>query len=283
VPGASPKGNAVAFVGPITLLRRVTARLNSIGWTRAAGGLAFATLLGLVPVATVAFAFVAQFPLFQEFLDVLERFLLRYMLPETASSLVHEYVVGLATEASSLQGVGIVFVLVTAALVVGTLESEINAIWGIRQKRPLMRRVVLYLVSITAGPVMIGATITFLMWVLRESIAAVPLQKSIVAAILEPLPFLFAIAAFTVLYALAPARKVAWSHALLSGALAAFAFEVSKRVFAWYVHNVPTYQMLYGALAAFPVFLLWVFCFWLIVLAGAAFTAALAEGSGRRT
>jgi membrane protein len=257
-------------------------RLNSIGWTRAAGSLSFATLLGLVPVATVAFAFVAQFPLFQEFLDVLERFLLRYMLPETASSVVHEYVVGLATEAASLQGLGIIFVVITAALVVGTLESEINAIWGIRQRRPLMRRVMLYVVSITAGPVMIGATITFIMWVLRQSIAAVPLQKSVVAAILEPLPFLFAIACFSVLYAVAPARKVAWSHALLSGALAAFAFEATKRAFAWYVRNVPTYQMLYGALAAFPVFLLWIFLFWLIVLAGAAFTAALAEGGTRR-
>ena len=72
----------MAFVGPITLVRRVVARLNSVGWTRAAGSLAFTTLLGLVPLATVAFAFVAQFPVFEDFLRVLENFLLRYMLPE---------------------------------------------------------------------------------------------------------------------------------------------------------------------------------------------------------
>ena len=126
----------MAFVGPITLVCRVIRRLSSVGWTRAAGSLAFTTLLGLVPLATVAFAFVAQFPVFQDFLRVLENYLLRYTLPETASALVQTYVVGLATEAASLKGVWILFVIVTAALVVDSVESEINAIWRIRRKRP---------------------------------------------------------------------------------------------------------------------------------------------------
>ena len=54
---------------------------------------------------------------------------------------MHEYVVGLAEEAASLTGVSIVFVVVTAVLVVDTVESEINEIWGIRRKRPLVRRI----------------------------------------------------------------------------------------------------------------------------------------------
>src|SRR5262245_31649986 len=101
-------------------------RLNAIGWTRAAGSLAFTTLLGIVPLATVAFAFVAQFPIFQDFLRVLENYLLRYTLPETASALVRTYIVGLASEAASLKGVWIFAVIVTAALVVDSVESEIN-------------------------------------------------------------------------------------------------------------------------------------------------------------
>ena len=267
----------MAFVGPIALLRRVSARLRSIGWTRAAGSLSFATLLGIVPVATVAFAFVAEFPVFHEFLSALERFLLRYMLPESASALAHEYVVGLATEAASLKGLWILFVVITAALVVGSLESEINAIWGIHKRRPLVRRVIVYVVSLTAVPVLVGASITFFTWALRQSIAAVTLEKSVIAAILEPMPFLFAVVAFSLLYAVAPARRVAWSHATVGGLTAAVAFEATKHVFAWYVRNVPTYEMLYGALAAFFFFLLWIFLFWLIVLAGAALTAALAD------
>ena len=58
--------------------------------------------------------------------------------------------------------------------------------------------------------------------------------------------------------------------------LAAAAVEAMKIGFAWYIRRSPTYEMLYGTLAAFPLLLLWIFSFWMIVLAGAAVTAALA-------
>lgn len=269
------------FVGPLTLLRRVATRLDSIGWARAAGNLAFTTILGIVPLATVALAFVAQFPLFQESMRALERFLLRYMLPQSASTVVNDYILGMAADAAKLQGVWILFVMVTAVLVVHAVESEINAIWGIRQKRPFLRRVLVYVVGITAGPALVGAAITLIMWLLRQWFVAVPMERSAVVAILQPLPFLFAVAFFTILYAVTPARRVSWWHALASGGLAAIAFEFARHGFAWYVANSPTYEILYGALAAVPLFLLWIFLFWMIVLAGAAVTASLAESAGR--
>jgi membrane protein len=271
----------VPFVGPITLVRRVAGRLNNVGWTRAAGSLAFTTVLGIVPLATVAFAVVAQFPVFEEFLRALENFLLRYTLPDMAAALVRKYVLGLATEAASLTGLWIVFVVVTAVLVVDTVESEINAIWGIRRKRPIMRRVVVYTIGVTAGPVLVGAAITLIMWLLRHSVAIITSQPGAAKAILEPVPFVLATVGFSLLYAIVPARKVAWPHALISGLLAAFAFEATRRGFAWYVAHSPTYEILYGALAAFPLFLLWIFVFWMIVLAGAAVTASLADASGQ--
>jgi membrane protein len=272
----------VTFLGPITLVRRVAARLDSVGWTRAAGNLSFTTILGLVPIATVAFAFVAQFPVFQDFLRVLENYLLRYTLPETASMLVRTYVVGLAAEAASLRGLWIVFVIVTAVLVVDSVESEINEIWGIHRKRPLLRRVILYTVGVTAGPALVGATIMLISWVLRVSITAVSLNRSDIATVVEVVTFLFAVTGFTLLYVLAPARKVAWRHGLVGGLCAAVAFEITRRGFAWYVAHSPTYEILYGALAALPIFLLWIFLFWMIVLAGAAVTASIADSGGSR-
>ncbi len=269
------------LIGPITFVRHVAGRLSNVGWARAAGSLAFTTLLGLVPLVTVAFAFVAQFPVFQAFLAVLESFLLRYMLPESASAIVHRYVLGLATEAASIKGIGIVFVAVTATLVVATVEDEINVIWGIRKKRPLYRRVLVYVAGLTAGPVLVGAAITFIMWGLKYTIVMAPLQHHTINAILGPIPFLFTAAGFTALYAFAPARKVPWFYALISGLLATAAFEVVKTGFAWYVDNIADYELMYGALAAFPAFLMWIFLFWLIVLAGAAVTAALTDGSGK--
>lgn len=271
------------MIGPITFIRSVRGGLRNVGWGRAAGSLSFTTLLGLVPLATVAFAFVAQFPVFQEFLRALETFLLRYMLPESASAVVHRYVLGLAAEAASVKGLWIVFVIVTTTLLVATVEDEINVIWGIRQKRPALRRMLVYVVGMTAGPVMVGAAITFISWGLQHTVVAAPLKERTINAIVEPVPFLLTVFGFTALYALAPARKVPLRWALASGVLAAAALEVAKEGFGWYVANVADYEAMYGALSAFPVFLLWIFLFWMIVLAGAAITAALTEpGKGKR-
>ncbi len=269
------------MIGPITFVRRVAGRLSNVGWARAAGSLAFTTLLGLVPLVTVAFAFVAQFPVFQDFLRVLENFLLRYMLPESASAIVHRYVLGLATEAASVKGIGIVFVVITATLVVAMVEDEINVIWGIPQKRRLHRRMLVYVAGLTAGPVLVGAAISFIMWGLEHTVVKAPLPHQTINAILGPIPFLFTAVGFTALYKIAPARNVPWLHALISGVLATAAFEAVKTGFAWYVANIAGYELMYGALAAFPVLLMWIFLFWLIVLAGAAVTAALTDGGGK--
>ena len=268
-------------MGPVRFVRRVADRLNSIGWMRAAGNLSFVTLLGLVPLATVAFAFVARFPLFQEFLQILETFLLRHLLPASASALVRQYVVVLAEEAASITGLSIVFVAITATLVVDNVESEINELWGIRQKRPIARRILVYVIGITAGPVMAGALIALTYWILAEVVAAADLQKGTRDAVWGGLPFAFACIGLTLLYRIAPARKVLWRYAIVSGVLAAVAFEATKRGFAWYITHFNGYEMLYGALAAFPAFLFWILLCWLIVLAGAAVTATLAE-AGRR-
>ena len=265
------------FVGPITLVRRVLRRLDGVGWTRAAGSLAFTTILGIVPLATVAFAFVAQFPVFQDFLRVLENYLLRYTLPETASTLVRTYVVGLAQQAASLKGLWILFVIVTAALVVDSVETEINEIWRITKRRPIMRRVILYTIGVTAGPVLVGGAIMLVRWIMQTVVSPLALDKVAIADVVHVVTFLLAVVGFTLLYVIAPARPVKWRHGFIGGLLAAAAFELSRAIFAWYVANSPTYEILYGALAAVPIFMLWVFVFWMIVLAGAAVTASIAE------
>ena len=136
---------AVAFV------QRVVARTRNTGLARTAGSLSFTTVLGLVPLATVAFAFVARFPVFQQWLDALEIFLLKSTLPGGANEVVHRYVREFTEKAAGLTGLSIVFILVTATLVIATIEREINAIWGIGLRRPMARRFVVYVLGTTWG------------------------------------------------------------------------------------------------------------------------------------
>ena len=221
--------------------------------------------------------------IFQDFLKVLETFLLRHLLPASATVIVHEYVVVLAEAAANAIGLSIVFVAITATLVVDTIESEINEIWGIRKKRPVARRILVYVVGITAGPVMVGAAITFIRWSLAEAVATVKVEQALTDAVWRGMPMALLVGGLTLLYRVAPSRRVRWRDAVTSGVLAALAIGITKQVFTWYLMHFPSYEMLYGALAAFPALLFWIFLCWLIVLAGAAVTATLAEARARGT
>jgi len=267
-----PTGAIAAVFG---FARRVALRTRDIGLARTAGSLAFTTLLGLVPLATVAFTFVARFPVFQQWLDALETFLLKYMLPGSANAVVHTHIREFTEKAGGLTGVSILFIAVTATLVIATVEREINAIWGIAVARPLARRLVVYALGATAGPVLLGASISVTTWLVTQSLAAVPLEGTLADAVVKPLPAIFSTLALALLYALAPTRRVPWRYAFAGAVAAAVAFEGAKYGFAYYLTHVSTYEVVYGALAALPVFLIWLYVCWLIVLTGAAITATL--------
>ena len=143
----------------IGFLRRVVARLTGISISRTAASLAFTTLLGVVPLATMAISFAAQFPMFEEWLSLLETVLVRVLLPGIGQTLVRTYIVGFAEQAARLSGVSILLIGVTAGLLMIQVEKEINAIFGVRRSRPLWRRLLAVVFALTLAPVLAGATI----------------------------------------------------------------------------------------------------------------------------
>jgi membrane protein len=266
---------------PITFPARTYARLRDVQLARTAASLSFTTLLALVPLASVAIAFVARFPIFERGLDAFEAFLMKDLFPISGAALVHEHVVRFAEQAARLSGLSIVLVCFTAGLALHTVEREINAIWGIRQGRSLPRRMVLYALGLTAGPVVIGAVVSITTWVIAQSLALVPLRKTVGETVVRLLPFVFFAVGLTLLYGFVPARRVPAAAAVAGGVLAALALEAAKHAFTYYVTRISVYQAVYGALSALPVFLVWIYLCWIIVLAGAAVSAALAD-EGRR-
>ena len=259
----------------------VARRLTGVGLAKTAAALAFTSVLGLVPLFAVAFVYVARYPLFGRWLDAFEKFLLRHLLPGS-TAVVRSHLSEFTLKAANLQGISIAFVFITAILLVGTVEREINAIFRVREPRPLVRRVLVYAIGISVGPLLIGAAVWSTTWLVEASLEAVPFASDAVALAATPLAVALATLAFTLLYFLMPARPVPFPVAATGGVFAALAFEAAKRGFALYVASVPTYQMVYGALATLPLFLVWVYLSWVIVLAGAAVTATLAEGASRR-
>lgn len=261
----------------IDFLRRVAAHLSDVGLTRTASSLAFTTLLGLVPLATVALVSVSRFPVFQEWVGVLEAFLLKHLLPGSAYAVVHGQLTTFIDNAAGLTGISVALLVGTAMMATATVEREINLIWGIRARRPLTRRIVVYALGITAGPALVGASISGLTSLLSQVVAAVPLRDILIAHGVRPVPLAVITVGLALLYAIVPARKVAWRAAFIGAFAAAVALDLAKEAFALYLASVPTYAVVYGALSALPVFLLWIYLCWIIILAGAAVTATLCE------
>jgi membrane protein len=281
-PAAIDDRRSPLTINPFRFIERVIDRLRDIDLARAAGSLSFTTLLAIVPLITVAFSFVGRFPIFEDWLKVLEQFMLKNMLPFAAATEIRSYITGFSQQAARLAGVSVALIAVTAALAMASVERQINAIWGIRKGRSLPRRVVVYGLGLTAVPVLMGASISVATWLVMHSLAAVSVRKTFGAQVAETLPFLFAAVGLTVLYKAVPARRVAVMPALVAGLLAAAALEAAKKGFGWYLAKVASYTVVYGALAALPIFLLWIYLCWIIVLAGAAVSATISDPAGRR-
>jgi membrane protein len=267
----------------ILLVRSVVRRAGITGLARTAGSLAFTTVLGLVPLATVAFAFVARFPVFQQWLDALEAFLLKYTLPGSANEVVHRYVREFTEKAVQLTGLSVLFIAIAATLVIATIEREINAMWGISAKRPMAQRLAVYVLGVTVGPVLVGASISVSTWLVSQTLASIAHEFTLARFAVELLPFALSTLALALLYLITPNRRVPVYNAFAGALPAALALEGAKYGFAIYVKNVPTYEIVYGTLAALPVFLIWIYVCWLIVLAGAAITATLTLDADARS
>ena len=89
-------------------------------------------------------------------------------------------------------------------------------------------------------------------WLFTQSLAAVPMEVTLADFAVKPLPLVLSTLALALLYALVPNRRVPWRHAFAGAFAAALAFEGAKHGFAVYVKNVPTYELVYGTLAALP-------------------------------
>jgi len=244
-----------------------------------AGSLAFTTLLALVPVLAVALAVASALPAFDGFFDALRRFVIANFLPRTSG--VESAVAQVAVfrdNAAGMTALGLGFLAVTAVMLMLTVDDVFNRIFRVRRQRSLVRRVWIYALAVLAGPVLIGASISMTSYLVAQALGMTADMGMATRLVLRAIPFLLTFAAFALLYALVPTRRVRARHAIIGGLVASVGFELAKRGFALYVGHFPAYAMIYGAFAMLPLFLLWIYVSWVVVLLGATLVAVLSEG-----
>jgi len=265
-------------------VRAVVQRFHEDRCTRVAGALAFTTVLALVPLTAVALAVFSIFPAFQAWMAVAQEFVYANFVP-AFGEVVRTNLQQFALKAGRLTAAGVVLLAATAILLMGTIEQAFNDIWRVQRARRPLQRFVIYWAILTLGPLLIGLSLSLTSSLFTGAPLAAqgPLQV-LRRAVLEVLPFALQFSAFFLLYSVVPNVAVRWRHALIGALFAAVLFEMAQRAFAWFVFGVASYQAVYGAIAALPVFLIWIYLSWIVILLGAVLTAAMPgwRASGRQ-
>ena len=257
----------------LEFLLALVRRLYEDRGLQTAGSLTYTTLLALVPLITVALALSSAFPVFDQAIDALGRFVAAQLLPEGSAHITRKFG-DFANSAAGVTAVGLVFLAIVALMLMMTVDEVLNRIFRVQRRRPLGQRLVVYWAVLTLGPVLIGTSLSISTFVVGGSLGLLDLGGFAKLA-LGLLTFLFTCAALTMLYMVVPFRRIEWRHALSGGIVAGVIFELTKRGFALYIAEFPSYALIYGAFAAIPIFLIWLYLSWVVVLFGATLTAML--------
>ncbi len=263
------------ILAPFHLLVNVVRRFRAERYAQTAAALSFATLLGLVPMLVVGAAFLEALPFGIKLTAALEQFLRATLLPEKAGDVIAKYLGQFAHRAGRMTWIGLAVLAFTALLQMLTIERAFAAIWKVKQQRPWLKRLGLHLLTLVLGPLVFGGALASTTFLATASLGFVDEPRWVRLAFSETVPLVFLALLFGLLYWTLPNRPVSRWHAGVAGGMTALAFVGMQRLFALFVVKFPTYALIYGAFAAVPIFLLWLYLSWSVILVGALITAEL--------
>jgi len=249
-------------------------RFREDGAFTMASALSYTTLLSLVPLLTIALAIVAAFPAFGSVRGQLQVAAVNMLAPEVGQQ-VGKMIDDLIGNAGNLTAIGIIGLVITSVLLLVTIEDSLNRIFRINRPRPPLSRLLVYWTMVTLGPLLLAASLSITDWLLKSSgVENIGWLVDYASALFH---FLMLVALFSLLYCSVPNRRIPVRDAVIGGAVAALAVTLLRFGFHIYVSDLHGYQSIYGALAAVPILLFWMYLVWLAVLVGAEITASLIE------
>jgi membrane protein len=255
-------------------------RMDQDRITMVAGHLAYVSLLSLVPLVTVIFALFAAFPMFSEVSEQLKGFIFQNFMPATGDT-IQMYLEQFVANSNKMTAVGICGLIVTALLLIGSIDNALNHIWRTEKQRPKIYSFAVYWMVLTLGPILAGGSMAISSIVLSQSWLGNDFN-TLFERLLRLFPLLLSFATFWLVYSIVPNVRVPAKDAAVGALVAALLFELGKKVFSLYVVMFPSYQLIYGVLAVIPILFVWIYFSWCIVLFGAEVTASFQQHRGLR-
>ncbi|MEN0036815.1 MAG: YihY family inner membrane protein [Cellvibrio sp.] len=237
---------------------------------KSAASLTYVTLFATVPMMTVTFAMFSIIPAFQNLGDQLQSVLFEHFLPNSEQDL-GRYLTDFTAKARQLTAFGLLFLVISAYLMLKNIEQNFNAIWGVTRGRRGVANFLLYWAILSLGPLLLGVALAMSTYLTSFRLLVGTYDSlGVFEWVLQFAPWVLTWAAFTLLFVAVPNCKVSVRHALIGGFFTTLGFQGLKAAFGWIVGH-SSFSLVYGAFAALPLFLLWVNLIWTVVLGGAVF------------
>ncbi len=243
---------------------------------RVSSSLSYTSLIAIVPLIAVGLAIFSVFPVFSEIRTQFQETLLKNFVPNTEQEIIL-YFNQFISATAKLTTVGVIGIVITAILLLSTIENSLNFIFKVYKPRNIRTKITLYWTVITLGPLLLGTGFSMRGYVfaLQKFMPDYFINAEIFFSTI--LPSILTIISLVILYVLVPNKKVKISNALAGALIASLLFYIIRRIFALVISFDTVYTTLYGALAIIPIMLIWLYLIWVVVIFGAVVTAALGE------
>ncbi len=246
-----------------------------------AGSLTYTTLFAVVPMLTVFLVVISSIKALAPAREQVQHFIYSNLLPRSGVA-VEQYLNRFTESSSNLTVVGILILFVTAILMLSSIEDAFNHIWRVNKARGGIVGFMRYWTIISLGPILLGSA-----FAISSTVASMNFLNDIAGYEINGSFWLWLISfaltwlGFSLLYWTIPNRSVPLRSAFISGMFSALVFEGLRQVFGLVMSNFTSYQLIYGAFAAVPVFLLWIYLSWNVILLGVEISYAITAFSTR--
>jgi len=262
-------------------VERILRRFVEENFDQLSASLAFTTLFSLVPLVAVVLGIMSVLPSFPSMVDQLDHFVVRNLLPERSAGMIIKYVLEFSQKATNVTLTGLVALVVTVLFLLLSIERAFNHVWRVVDDRSWWKKLRLYVAVLALWPFIVTCVVLATYYAVTASLGLIDDPEWLHSFMFKVAGLSVAAIFFAGLYFAVPNARVVPRDALWAGLFAAIGFMLMQKGFEFYLTNFPSFTLVYGAFATLPIFLLWLYLSWAVVLFGALVAASLPEFRGK--
>ncbi|MCB1154976.1 MAG: YihY family inner membrane protein [Deltaproteobacteria bacterium] len=257
------KRRAVRFV---QFLVQVVAEYSRDDCSIRASAMTYTTLLALVPLTTVFFSMFTTLAAFEGAKETVQNFLFNFLIPAKSGE-IQQYFTEFSGNAKALSFIGSIGLLVTSIMLFNHIENSLNHVWRAKNERKFYMKFIIFTSLLVWGTIFIGASVYISGRIQAmfsfDTLGEINFLGKLVISLF---PTGLASAGFVLMMLFVPSVKVRFKSALIGGISGGVLWEVAKQAFGNWAADSVNYSVLYGSLALIPIFLVWLYLTWIIIM-----------------